>query len=183
MAGWRNHFSSASANSVGRCDRHENVDSGISRPGLGALLRGFTETPHIWARSRVRWEPTGAGTGQEQAVGVGRRRWGWGDGGGSGETAVGVRRPWNKAGRRGDGRPETTLASGRKAEGSPLSPKAPSLLPELNGFTEHRNQEEQFLSALINNPEHLPHTRCCLRGRGGGGDGGNVKINKSESSS
>ena len=96
---------------------------------------------------------------------------------------MGVGRRWSKVGRRGGDRPETTLASGWKAEGSPLSPKAPSLLPELNGFTEHRNQKEQFLSALINNPEHLPHTRCCLRGWGGGGDGGNVKINKSESSS
>lgn len=82
-----------------------------------------------------------------------------GAGGGSGETPE---RGWG-----GVDRPEAALASGQKAEGSPLSPKAESLLLELNGFTEPTNQEEQFLSTLINNLEHLPHTRRCLRGWGG----------------
>lgn len=56
---------------MGRCDRHENADSGTSPPGLGALLQGFTETPHIQS---LRWEPTGQGPGRS-------RRWEWGDAG------------------------------------------------------------------------------------------------------
>ena len=109
--------------------------------------------------SKASWKPLTSGPDPACA---GRPR-GWdqaGAGGGSGET--------REQGWRGADRPETALASGRKTEGSPLSPKAEPLLPALNSFTEPTNQEEPFLSTLINNLEHLPHTRRCLRGWGGG---------------
>lgn len=151
---WRNHFSSPSANSAGRCDRHENADNGTSWEHCSEA-----------SRKPLTSGPDPACAGSPRGPGPGRsRRWERGDGGGSGETP-------EQGGEEGGNRPDTPLASGQKAEGSSLSPEAASLLPELNGFTEHTNQEEQFLSALINNPEHLPHTRRCLRGWGGGGDG------------